>query len=174
MKKLFISFALVMFFVAGAFAQDDAIVKYFNQYMENDNFTSVYISPKMFQMISKIEVDDPDYNELKPILADIKGLRILVNETEPAKYYNEAIAKINTKEYEVLMTIKDDGENVRFLTKENAQGNISELLLMVGGGDEFVLLSFVGNLDLQKISKLANKLDVKGAEHLDRLEEKKN
>jgi hypothetical protein len=97
-----------------------------------------------------------------------------VNETEPLRYYNEAIAKINTKEFEVLMTIKDDGENVRFLTKENAQGNISELLLMVGGGDEFVLLSFVGNLDLQKISRLANKLDVKGAEHLDKLEEKKN
>ncbi len=172
MKKSFLFIVFFVSFGAASWAQDDAIVKYFNQYMDSDQFTSVYISPKMFEMISKIEIDDPDYNQIKPILSDIKGLRILVNETEPNRYYNEAMSRINTKEYEVLMTVKDEGENVRFLTKENAAGNISELLLMVGGSEEFVLLSFVGNLDLQKISRLANKLDVKGAEHLDQLEKK--
>jgi hypothetical protein len=34
------------------------------------------------------------------------------------------------------------------------------------------MLSFVGNIDLNKISQLAKKLDVKGVEHLDRLDER--
>ena len=56
---------------------------------------------------------------------------------------------------------------MRFVTKEN-NGIISELLLLVGGKDEFVMMSFVGNIDLDKISKLAKKLDIDGAEYLEK------
>ena len=49
---------------------------------------------------------------------------------------------------------------------------INELLLLVGGKDEFVMVSFIGNIDLNKISKLAKVLDVEGAEHLDKLEDR--
>ena len=49
---------------------------------------------------------------------------------------------------------------------------INELLLLVGSEDEFVMVSFVGMISLDKISKLANVLDVEGAEHLDKLEER--
>jgi hypothetical protein len=48
---------------------------------------------------------------------------------------------------------------VEFLILENdAKDKIAELLLLVGG-DDFVLLSFVGNLDLDKIVKLANEME---------------
>ena len=70
------------------------------------------------------------------------------------------------------MTVKDKGDNVKFLTKGNGDV-VDELLLLVGGADDFVLMSFVGKLDLNKISKLANKLDIQGSEHLDKLKDKK-
>jgi len=41
--------------------------------------------------------------------------------------------------------------------------------LLVGGTEEFVMVSFVGKIDLDKISRLAKKLDVDGVEHLDKL-----
>ena len=58
------------------------------------------------------------------------------------------------------MTVRSqDGDNVEFLVQENKETKkISELLLL-SGGDEFVLLSFVGNLDMEKIVRLAQEMD---------------
>ena len=146
-------------------AQTDAITQYFDKYMDDENFTVVYITPKMFQMISKLDLKDPDAKEIKEVLQDLKGLRILQTEKNSMQYYKEVIAKFKPTEYELLMTVRDKGENVRFWTKESG-GVISELLMLVGGVKEFVMISFVGNISLDKISKLANKMDVDGMEHL--------
>ena len=110
--------------------------------------------------------------EIKELVKDIKGLKILTTKKDPMKYYTEASKKLPINEYEVLMTVKDKGDNVKFLTKGSGDV-VNELLLLVGGTDDFVLMSFVGNLNLSKISKLANKLELNGAEHLDKLKDKK-
>lgn len=150
-----------------AAAQANAIDKYFSQYVNDENFTVVYISPKMFQMIDKLKIDGLDDEEGKAIMdvaKDLRGLRILTTDVNPLKYYKEAKAKINTNEYEILMTVRDkDGENVEFYVKELAgsNGNVfEEFFLLVGGQDEdFVLISFVGKIDLAKISKLAESIE---------------
>ena len=171
MKKLSLFLAMMVVAIASSFGQADAIEKYFDKYMDDENFTVVYISPKMFQMISKIAPDDMD-QDTKDVIKDLKGLRILTTEYNTKAFYKEAKGLINTSEYEVLMTVRDEGTNVEFLVKDTGD-IINELLLLVGG-DEFVMMSFVGNIDLDKISKLANSLDIDGAQHLDKLEDKKN
>ena len=175
LKKL-ISLSLMLAFLIPLNAQEDAISKYFDQYMEDDRFTVVYVSSKLFSMFSKIDIDtnDEEAQAVLDIAKDVRGLRVLTTETTPRQFYDEAKAKINTKGYEVLMTVRDKGDdNVEFLVKEEGD-IIKELLLLVGGDDEFVLLSFLGNLDLDKISKLAKTLDVDGAEHLEKLEDREN
>lgn len=169
MKKLSLVLALLIGIAGMSFGQSDAIEKYFNQYVDDDNFTVVYISPKMFEMVSKIAPDDMD-PEVKSVIKDLKGLRILTTEYNVEAFYKEAKSKINTNEYEVLMTVRDDGTNVEFLVKDSGD-IINELLLLVGG-DEFVMMSFVGNIDLNKIAKLANTIDIDGMEHLENLEDK--
>jgi len=153
-------------------AQSDAIDKYFQQYLEDEDFTVVFVSPKMFQLISKIDLNeidnDPEAKMIMETVKDIKGLRVLTTDVKPMERYKEAMNKINTNEYEVLVTVRDKGENVRIWVKEDASV-ISELLLLVGALDEFVMLSFVGDIDLDKISKLANNIDIKGAEHLNKV-----
>lgn len=154
-----------------AYSQNNAIDKFFSAYESNENFTVVFVSPKMFEMVAKV-ADEKENQEIKELVKDIKSLKILSTTKDPLKYYAEANKKIPVGEYEVLMTVKDKGDNVKFLTKGNGDV-IDELLLMVGGADDFVLMSFVGKLDLKKISKLANKLDIEGSEHLDKLKNKK-
>lgn len=172
MKKFSLILTLMLGFAGISFGQSDAIVKYFDKYMDNEEFTIVYISPKMFSMVSKVTPEDMD-PEVKEIIKNLKGLRILTTSTNPLAFYKEAKAKINTSEYEVLMTVRDEGENVEFLVKDNGD-IINELLLLVGGSDEFVLMSFVGNIDLNKIAKLAKNINIDGMEHLENLEDKKN
>ena len=171
--KHFFTLAIIALAAVNGLAQGttntaaSAIDKYFSSYVEDKRFDVVYISPKLFQMIGRIDskiLDMEDDAEAKAILdmaKDLQGLRILTTEETPEVFYKEAKAKINTKEYEVLLTVRDkDGDNVEFLIKES-NNVIQELLLLSGGKDEFVLLSFMGNLDLNKITRLAKEIEKK-------------
>jgi mRNA-degrading endonuclease RelE of RelBE toxin-antitoxin system len=127
----------------------------------------------MFEILGKLDLDemkDEEAQIIMDVVKELKSLRVLTTEVTPLKFYNEAKAKIKTSEYEILLTVRDEEENVQFLIKDEGDV-INELLLLVGGEDEFVMLSFVGDIDLNKISQLAKKLDVKGVEHLDKLDE---
>jgi hypothetical protein len=160
-----------------SFAQADAISNYFEQYLEDDRFTVVYITGKMFSMISQLDSDDEEFDEFVDVTNKLKGLRILVtddNEKDSYKFYKEAKAKINTKdEYELLMTVRTkSGSNVEFVVKEKGK-KIEELLLISGGkNSSFLLMSFIGDIDLDNISKLSKSIDVDGMEHLDELKKR--
>ena len=158
---------------AGAFsasAQNDAITRFFDQYAEDERFTVVYIAPKLLQLAAKIETDDEDWNNIREVVKDLGGLRVLVADSisDGVALYKSALSKVPTNEYSELLTVRDKDEHVRIWTKD--VGNIiEELLLLVGKPDEFVLLSFTGKIDLDKISSLAKVLDVKGADQLEKI-----
>jgi hypothetical protein len=168
MKKIMISMMALLFTTIGLFGQNNAIDKFFAAYQDNDDFSVVYVSPKMFQMLAKVASKELD-EDINAVVKDLKGLKILRTDVNSAAIYKDAVKKINTKEYELLLTARDKGQNVNFYTKTSTGDIIEELLLLVGGEKEFVLLSFVGTLDLDKIAKLASKLDMDGAQHLEKL-----
>lgn len=150
--------------VSGLSAQANAIDKYFKQYVDNQDFSVVYIGPTLFKWMKKLGQDDNSEKKDKETEAVIKaiedaeGLRILSTDVTPRKFYDEAKSKINTKEYELLMTVRSkDGDNVEFLGKHNGDV-IEELLLLSIGKENFVLLSLVGILNLDKISKIADEI----------------
>ena len=167
--KQYISIIIFAFVSLTLGAQNNAIDNFFEDYQDDDNFTMVYVSPKAFSMVSKItEGTDGEIKELQEVIKDLKALRILSTEVNSAAVYKEAIKRINTSDYEILLQARDDGQKIQFLTKGTGDV-IEELLLLVGGEEDFTMLSFVGKLDLQKIANLASKLDISGAEHLGKL-----
>lgn len=160
---------LFFFTIFNLNGQSDAIEKYFSKYQDDESFTMVYVSPKMFQMFAKVAGEELK-DDLIEVISDLKGLRILASEKNSLALYKEAINTINTTEYEELITVRDEGENFKFMVKDDNGGDIvKELLLLVGGEDDFVLMSFVGNIDLNKISHLAKSIDIDGLEHLEKL-----
>lgn len=56
-------------------------------------------------------------------------------------------------------------DNVRFMIKENGD-KISELLMIAADEEGFTLMSFVGDIDLDKLSRLSADMDIKGMEKL--------
>lgn len=169
-------FLLPLFLFGAIFkiaAQNDAITRFFDKYYEDERFTVVYVSPKMFQLVSKIETDDEEWNKVREIVKDLGGLRVLVADSieDGLSFYKDALGKVPANEYEELLTVRDGKEHVRIWVKD--KGNIiEELLLLVGAPDEFVLLSFTGKIDLDKISELSKTLDIDGAEHLEKVKSK--
>ena len=160
MKKVCLLFVLFSISIMGSLqAQEDAISKYFDKYVDDERFTVVYISPKIFEIFDKLdldlEMDQDEADAIRSVVKDMRGLRILVAEENIEGLFEEASKTINMKNYETLMTVRNKTEeNVHFLIKDEGDV-INELLLLVGSSDNFVLMSFMGNIDLNNISKLA-------------------
>ncbi len=172
--KYLLSFLVVgILSISTGFAQTDAIVKFFDKYMDDDRFTMVYVTPRMFQMLDRLGADneDPNGDVIMQVAKDLRGLRILTTKENPVAFYKEFDTKFNKSAYEPLMLVRDKGSDVKFLIEETGD-YVRELVMLVGGAEEFVMLSFVGNIDLNKVSKLSKQLSLPGGEHLEKLEDK--
>lgn len=157
----------------GARAQTDAISSYFSQYVDDPDFTVVYISGKMFDLvdnvISSVETDDFNAEQsaaLSEVVQGMRGLRILTTDVDGMARYTEAKAKmLGARPYELLMTVREKQKNnVDFYTHSVTGGDkVDELLLLVGQAEgTFVLLSLVGNVDMEKIGELAKAFEDEG------------
>lgn len=151
-------------------AQDynlNAIDTYFQKYVEDEDFSVVYISPRLFQLIGSIGGDNLDLDQEEEdafidMASDLRGLRILSTDNRPESFFNEFKSKIETKVYEPLITIREkDGGKIEFFLRENDEGQIEELLFFSFGEEQFTLMSFVGPLQLNKVIKLADELENK-------------
>ena len=169
--RKYILFLPIFLLGFGSYAQDDAIGKFFGKYVEDSRFTVISISPKMFRLLSKVDWDTIP-SELKQTVSKLQSLRILSTETSPQQFYKEALTRIDMKEYEELITIRNKNDNVRFVVKQNG-GLIRELLMIAVDEDGFTLMSFVGDIDLDKLSRLSSSMSIKGMENLKNVKKKK-
>jgi hypothetical protein len=83
------------------------------------------------------------------------------------------LGMIPAKEYEELMSVRDKDKDMKFFIKESG-GKISELVMVAGGNEEFMLLSIFGEIDLKQISKISKKMNIDGLENLENIKDKKN
>jgi hypothetical protein len=154
-------------------AQNDAISQLFDQYYNNDAFTKVSVSSKMFELFTKIEPGDADEEEVLKAISQLKGLKVLAADSigNSKALYDEAVKKVSGNGYEELMEVKDASENMKFMIKEK-DGIINELVTVVGGNKSFALISLYGVIDLKTISKLSKSMNIKGMEYLKNVDEK--
>ncbi len=186
MKKLIIFCSLFCFLTSSISAQNDAINRYFMEQVENEIFSSVYVSPKLIEIVSEVDLrtldegldlDDGEFqgNEaamIEEILKQLKGLMVLRTDIEPMKHYKEVLAKFSnhSANFDLLLSVRDEGNNVKIWTETSSTNTIKELLLLVGGEDEMIMLSLTGNIDLKKISRLAGNVDIDGIQYLENLD----
>ena len=96
MKK-WIGALMLVFIIGTVHAQDGAIERFFSKYAEDDNFSRVFISPKMMQMAggflkSNAESQQDDEVNLGLLMKKIKGIRILNSaQVDGKRLYKEAI-----------------------------------------------------------------------------------
>jgi len=171
MKKLMVGIVMMAVAVA-AQAQNDAIAKFFTKYQNDESFSQVTVSGKMFNMMANLNGETDEEKEMIQAISKIKGLRILSkNEARNSRdLYKEAISMIPSKEFEELMSIRDKDKDMKFYTKE-AGGKISELVMVMGGNEEFMVMTIFGEIDLKEISKIGKSVNIDGLENLDKIKE---
>jgi hypothetical protein len=170
MKRIVIGGILIMFSLS-VIGQKSAVDKVFDKYSGKDGYTTVYISSFMFNMLNSLETDDPEYNEFKKATAGINSIKILTQEGGNSEAFgSELLEMLPRSEYQEMMVVKDQDEDVLFLAREEG-GRITEFLLIVSGGGEDALIAITGDIDLESISKIASGLDMPGLENLEDIED---
>ena len=171
MKRLAVSGAFI-FILSGIFAQQSAADRIFDKYSGKEGYTTVYISSFMFNLLNSLEVDDPEYDEFKKATSGITSIKILTQDGgESEAFGRELLDMLPGDEYQEMMVVKDEDEDVLFLAKQ--EGNrITEFLLIVSGGDgEDALIAIQGDIDLESLSSIASGLDMPGMENLEELDD---
>ncbi|MEN8227637.1 MAG: DUF4252 domain-containing protein [Bacteroidota bacterium] len=170
MKRFLLGGVLIMFTLT-AFSQQSAVDKVFDKYSGQEGYTTVYISSFMFNLLSNLESDDPEYNEFKKATSGISSIKILTQDGSGSESFGkELLSMLPRSEYKEMMVVKDQEEEVLFLARENG-GKITEFLLIVSGGGDDALIAIQGDIDLESISSIASGLDMPGLENLEDLEE---
>lgn len=149
---------------------------FFDRYNGQDGFTSINITPKMFELIAamSLESSDPEAKAVLDMIQTIEGLNVLVYEGEgqmdTRKLFSEATGAVPKGRFEELMTVSSGEEQVRMLVEEGKPGFVKELLMIVDDQSEFVYLSLRGNIELAQVAKLAKMADGMGLDALEKLE----
>lgn len=171
MKKLILTLSVVLLTATG-WAQSKAVDKLFEKYSGKEGFTSVVITKYMFGLFSNIETsEDDEYMNMIKNLKNIKILSAPGSDVSGINFYKEVMESLPEKEYDELMVIKEGGTDIKFLIKEE-NDKIVELLMLIGGPDENVLISISGIIDMKTIAKLSKSMNIEGMEKLEKIEKK--
>ena len=173
MKTQKVTFALIAALCcAASLMGQDAIDKYFGALSKDPDVTSIVISSKMFKLFANIDAESEDGKTAVEAMKGLTGIKILTKESSDGagKIFNIAMKSLGS-EYEMLMSIDEKEENVRFFIREEGD-TVRELLMMVGAEKNFFVMSISGNIDLEKLSSLSKSMNVGGMNYLQNLDDK--
>ena len=168
MKKLMV--IIVGMVMSAQLQAQDAISRFFEKYELDTGFTHVSITSRMFGLFTNLEMETQEDQEIMDAISKLEGLKILAKEntSDGKSLYKEACSLIPNSEYDELMSVRDEGQDMKFMIKEKG-GKISELLMVMGGETEFFVLSLFGEIDLKQISRISKAMDIEGLEGLEKL-----
>jgi len=173
MKKLLLILATV-FIWNFSNGQTRSIREFQEKYRDFGTYFSLRIDGGLLKGLSKLETNSEEAEEFFGLISEIEAIDIHSIGREEADFNHSDLQKfkkqVKKDKYEELMMVRDTDGNVDFLIKES-RGRVSDLLLMVDGKEEFLVMNINGDIDLDHISKLGKQMNMRGMEHLDKMEE---
>ncbi|GEQ85985.1 hypothetical protein ULMS_14930 [Patiriisocius marinistellae] len=176
MKKL----AIVIVLCITSFAMNAQSV--FDAFENEKDVSSVVVTKNMFKLLSKMDLDsnDPEAKEYLSMVDNLNDIKIFTTDNPAvAIKMSTTVEKYlkNNASLSELMRVKDEGNNIKFYSKEGKSENfVSELLMhmdgVVDGKPMTVVMSITGNIDLKQIGKLTEDLKVPGSDQLKDIKKK--
>lgn len=155
----------------------------FETYKSNERVNYVSISPQMFSMLAKLNIDnkDPESKEFLELVSQINTFKLLRTDepiiSDDFSDWTQEYAKTN--QLSELMQVREDQTTVYFFATLSEKENIVNQLVMLAQEDndnaaldyrnQTVLLYIDGKIDLVRIASLVQKLDIPGGEELNKL-----
>lgn len=124
----------------------------FDEFRKEQHADYVSVSPIMMKMARMFTPAD----EGGDFLQRIHSVRVLDLEecsSETKQRFNQRIDKINTKGYEEMMRVKDEGELVRIFVKQE-KDVIREMIILCAGKNDCTLVALTGKIRQKDIDKI--------------------
>lgn len=153
--------AIAILAAAGAYAQEGRNI--YNKYSDSPGVSAVYISPAMFKLIGKIpelnvEVAEGENMDLAPLIRSFSGFYMLdLSDTRLGSSLAEDVkAMVNKGRYELLMEVKEDGDNVNIYTVGNDR-TIESFVFLCRSDSDIQFICIDGTMDREAVESLIAK-----------------
>ncbi len=174
MKRLIISVIFISMALS-VMSQSKAIMEFHERFKDNGKYVAIKIDGGILKFLSNVNTEDEESKEVLKALSKLEMIDIHVADRNmegfDEDYIRDFKKMIRKENFDELMNVREGNTRVDFLIKEK-RGKISDLLLIVDEINEFVILSFSGEIDLAALARVTNELDFKGAEHLGKMKKK--
>lgn len=153
-------FILAFVVSSTAFGQTSKLISLFEQYQKTNGITSIKIAKPMFQLLGQLDIEDGDMKKITPLINKINSLRILIvekdssNEARFTTLQGEISNALKNLNYEELMTVNDDSQNIRFLAENTDSNTLKNLVLSINGDDETMFMILEGEISMTDVSNL--------------------
>ncbi|AOW21998.1 DUF4252 domain-containing protein [Urechidicola croceus] len=174
MKKIVLIIAIVLLPFIG-----NAQTSVFDKFDGNDEVTTIVVTKKAFELMMKFGGGSEEAREYAEMVGNLDGLKVFTTESKSIAGDMEGTVKSYLKSAKLaeLIRVDDKDAQVRIYVKEGKDDDhVKELLMFVNGlekhmGDndrkaEAVIVSLTGDIDLNKIAELTEKMNISGGEHL--------
>ncbi len=159
MKKIVTLFAII--FVSNlSFGQS-----LFDKLEDLDEVSAVVVNKDAFEILSEFKgTEDNEAMEVFKMIQDLQELKVFSTENTSVAAQMESMVKtaVSKSNLTELMRVKDKDSRVKIYVKTTKNKDfVSEVLMFVkdknanGGAPESVIVSLTGNIDIKKMSKLA-------------------
>lgn len=175
MKKLLFIFALTFTHFFNVNAQKEKLDFLFEKYQEAEGVTSIKIAKPMFSMLNKLNINDSELDQIKPLLKKINGLRLLIVEkpedaigndkqnsahlSQLQNLQKDIAASIKNMKYEELITVHSKNNKIKFLSADASSGNLENLLLNISAEGNTILMLLDGKISMDDLNNLINEVD---------------
>jgi hypothetical protein len=153
-----------------ASAQSSYIKHFYNKYKSEAEVTNINMGSFLIRMVGTFSDDE----DAKKILKKVSHLRMLMMEDDnlvSPEAYTSLIRGIRSDDFEELIQIRDKGQRIDFFLREDEEDTITDILMILRGDDEFLLLSLEGALQFSDLNNIS--IDIEGGNYFSRLPDRK-
>ncbi len=151
---------------------------FFEKYEDLDEVSTMVISKRAFGLMAKIGGDSKEAKEYVDMVNTLDKLTVYTTEDLgiAAKIKADVKTYLKSSKLSELMRIKDKETNVKIYVKEGRNDSyVKELFMFInniknvhikGRNPKVIIVSLTGDINLDKIGELADKMNIPGGEHL--------
>jgi len=172
-----IIFMLVgLHFTLGCVAQQN-----FDQLDRMDQIQAVVVTPKMFDLMAKVKMDDSDQESARylALISSLDQLKLYTTTDKVAATAMKSVVDqyVSVAKLSKLTAVSDQDKKVSVYTKPGTSAVlIAELLLYLEGtgNQESMLFSLTGNINLDEVAFLSERLKLPAQSVIKKVLESKN
>lgn len=131
----------------------------FDRLSKYKGISSIYISKSMLNLVGDMNLNMGDVN-VKDVSKKLDQIEIYTaTDSKTMKYMAYEISKVKkNKDYELLMNVKKDGEDLTFYGVRDKK-NFKEMIMITSKKEKGVIIRMVGNFTIDDIQKVAKKAE---------------